>query len=418
MNEIEISSIFHEVMLIISYVVGVFFSIQIGKQNHIRPVVTALLILITTVFYLFFYYYFMSHANQWFELLRPGFPHLDKSVGMFGIILGLIISGILLRIPYPVLYKFSLPVLIIYAISNLGCLGGKCLETHAGFFHFDTYQYLFRNGSTLFAAILDDRSRVQTLFKIIPGIGVAATLYLFRNRFWNPSNILFTAFSSMLLIIFVNQFFIQPVAGNSVFNRLLGLNIFQWAIAMVTFLALIYVFINESNRDHRNPRKRIKSPSDYKILILYLIILLTAFHDSSWISKTNPSIFVIGFSFTTFLLILYFHKRIRLYAIRYATILIILLAGILFLQTRFFSPQNQNPDVLNNPSERRLDREQVINQGRIVQRTPIEKEDLQFVEFHRLGHESLTQYPVHTFSDEVVDKYTDHPIQRENLVVP
>lgn len=370
MNEIEISSIFHEVFLIISYLAGLFFSILVGMQNKVRPVVTALMILMATLFYLFFYHYFVSYAGEWHELLRAGFPHIDKSVGMTGIMFGLILSGLFLRVPLSVLYQFSFPVLIIYAISNLGCLGGNCTEVHSGFFHFDSYLHLFQNRSNLLTVVLQDLPRFQILFKIISGFGIAAVLYSFRDRFRNPSNIFLTALSAILLISFVNQIFMQPVSGNSVFSRLLGLNIFQWAILMATFLILTHVFNNESTRNHRNPRLRVKSPSAYRFLILYGSVLLIAFHDSDWISKTNPSLFFIGFSFSTFLLVLYFHQKIRLSAIRYATILIILIAGIFFLQSRFFNPENENPETLKDIPEKGLDKRQVILLKKIRQPFP------------------------------------------------
>jgi hypothetical protein len=199
----------------------------------------------------------------------------------------------------------------------------------------------------------------------------------------------------------------QPVSDNSVFTRLLGLNIFQWAILTVTFLILTHVFINESTRSHRNPRLRVKSPSGYRFLILYGSVLLIASHDSGWISKTNPSLFFIGFSITTFLLILYFHQKIRLSAIRYATMLIILIAGILFLQSGFFSLENENPEALKNIPEKGLDNRQVILQERIRQSAPDKKQTFHFIRSHRLGHESLNFSPIESFSDQIIDKYTD-----------
>jgi hypothetical protein len=414
MIEVEISSIFHELLLIISYLAGAVFSIHIGRKNNIHPVVTALLVLIATIFYLLFFNYFVSHSGNWFPELQSGFPHIDKSFGMAGIFFGMMIAGILLRIPHTILYKFSYPVLIVYGISNLGCLGGHCLEVHTGLFHLQDYQNFlgsFRIGTFLKTGLLADPSLLPILFKITAGFVALAVLYPFLDKFRNPRNLFIMVFASILLISYINQFFFIPDKNHPVFHRLLGMNIFQWAILMVTSLALIHVIIEESTRRYRNPRLRVKSPSYYKVLFLYVLVLFIAFHDSTYIAKTNPSIFIIGFSFTTIVMVLYFYERIRLSAIRYATILIILAAGFLFLQTRFFNPENDIPEFSNAIYEMVSGKREALGKDRITAKLPSEKKRYQFFESHQLGHESLTLSPIHSVADRVLGKYTDHSLE-------
>jgi hypothetical protein len=410
MIEIEISSIFHEIFLIISYVAGLISAVIVGRKNNIQPVATTLILLISTITYLFFFNYFILHAGNWYQILQSVFPHIDRSFGLVGVIFGLTFSGMLLRIPLSILYKFSIPILIIYGISNVGCLGGHCSDVHAGLFH--TRDYLnflasFRIGPFLKTGLLADPSRIPILFKILAGSISAVALYQYQDKFKNPGNIFFSVFSSLFLISFVNQFLIHPVTSYPVFNRLLGLNIFQWAILTVTSLVLIYIFTNESSRKHRSPKLRIKAPSKYKIFLLYVVVLYFAFQDSAYISNTSPSIFIIGFSFSTLLLVLYFHERIQLTAIRYATILIILIAGALFLQTSFFSPVKENKDNINRTSEKKGDNRNVKLGPGTIHSIPAGKDIPQIIESHQSGDKPISLSPLYSIAEVVPEKSSD-----------
>ncbi len=420
MIEIEISSIFHEVFLIISYVTGVISAIIVGRKNNIQPIITTLIILISTIFYLFFINFIVTHSGNWYLVLASGFPHIEKSFGLAGVIFGLILSGLLLRIPLSILYKFSFPILIIYGVSNLGCLGGHCNEVHTGLFHGRDYlNFLasFSIGNFLNKELLADASCLAILFKILAG-GISATsLFFFLKKFKNPRNIFLMVFSSIFLISFISQFLIHPTTSHPVFNRLLGLNIFQWAMLMILSLMMLKVLIDELLRDRRKPKLRIKSTSTYKIFILYTIILYVAFHDASYIINTNPSIFIMGFSFTTILMVLYFHQRIRNSAIRYATILIILTAGSLFLQTSFFSPGNQNQDIINRSPERRLDNQNVKREQDPFHTILVNNERPQFVKPSYMKHESLILSPLNSMSDVFSMEYSKNSSAKEEIGV-
>ena len=421
MIEIEISSIFHELFLILAYVAGVISAVMVGRKNNIQPVVTTLILLVSTISYLFFFNYFILHAGSWYHILRSGFPHIDRSVGLVGVIFGLIFSGLLLRIPLSILYKFSFPILIIYGISNVGCLGGHCSDVHAGLFHTQDYvNFLasFSIGPFLKKGLLADPSRIPIMFKIFTGFISVVVFYRYQDKLKNPRNIFFIVFASLFLMTFVNQFLIRPVIYYPVFNRLLGLNVFQWAILMVTFLMLIYIFTNESTRKYKSPKLRIKAPSKYKIFLLYVLVLYIAFHDSSYISNTNPSIFVIGFSFTTFLLVLYFHNKIRLTAVRYAAILIILLAGALFLQTSFFSPVKENKDTINWKSEETEDNRNVKLGPGTIHSIPAGKDRSPLIKFHQLGDEPIALFSLYSIADAVLEKSSDHSMGKPVLEDP
>jgi hypothetical protein len=372
------------------------------------------MLLIGTLSYLFFFNYFVLHSESWYPILQSGFPHVDKSFGLIGAIFGLYLCGMLLRIPLSILYKFSFPILIIYGISNLGCLGGHCGEVHTGLFHFQDYVTImvsFEIGRFLGTGLLSDQFSIPILFKIIAGFIAIATLYQFKDKFKNPRNIFLMVFSSIFLISFTNQFLIDPSVSHPVFDQLLGMNIFQWAIMIVTSLMLLTVFTNESNRKNRNPKLKIKQPSHYKIFSIYAIIFFIGFQDSSFISETNPAIFIIGFSFTTFFLILYFHKKIRLSAIRYPTIMILLAAGILFLQTGFFNPKFGDSDYSRRNLENKTKNGGADSLREIHISSPVDHKNLPYINSHQLGHQSLTFSPINTFADIIVEKYTDHTLE-------
>jgi hypothetical protein len=336
MNFMEISGIFHLIALLLSYLFGVTSAILTGKKNNIHPSVTLLLILICTLCYIFFSELFISHAGKWHSLLQTGFPHIDRTVGLAGIVAGLFLSGLLLRIPVSIIHKFSLPVLMVYAISNFGCLGGHCGEIPKNVPGFqelatpDFWLYL-QKGSLI--NYLD----FAVLLKIAGGLAVAGFIYSFRNKIKNPKNLSLVVLSVILSMGFINLF---SVPSNAVFNRLMGMNIFQWAILVSNSLLLISVFTNESVTTKRFPRLKIKPPPNTIMISIYLMIFFLVFPDASFLSDTNLQLFIIGFSLTTVFLVYYIHTRIQPYVIRYTTIVVLLGVGMVFLQANIPTTQN------------------------------------------------------------------------------
>lgn len=417
MNEIEISSIFHEVFLIFSYFAGLISSIIVGRKNNVHPSVTTLMLLICTFSYLFFSDFFMTHSENWYQVIQSGFPHIEKSFGLIGVVLGLFVSGMLLRIPLSIVYKFSFPILIVYGVSNLGCIGGHCRDVHTGLFQFRDYLNgiaSFEIGHFWWSGQLIDRINIPILFKIMAGFITITTIYQFQDKFKNPKNVFLMVFSSIFFITFINQFLIDPVISYPVFDRLLGMNIFQWAIFIVTSFTLMSVISNEFSRKHRCPKLMIKLPSNYMIFSIYAVIFIITFRDSSFISKTNPAIFIIGFSITTLFLIIYFHKKIQLSAIRYTTIVVLLAVGLLFLQMSIFNPEYGNPEDLSGKDEKKVENQNIESFKRINNYTIPDSRGLQFVKSHLLGHQSLTLSPINSFTDIVVEKYADYTTKKSN----
>jgi hypothetical protein len=311
-----------------------------GRKNNIHPSVTLLLILICTLFYIFFSELFISRAGRWHSILQAGFPHIERTVGLAGIVAGLFLSGLLLRIPVTVIHKFSLPLLMVYAFSNLGCLGGHCSEINENTFGFQElaafdFQQFVQKG------LLASYSNFAVLLKITGGLAAAGLIYSYRNRIKNPKNLSLIVLSAILCMGFINLF---SAPSNSLFNRLIGMNIFQWAILVSNSLLLISAFTSESITKKRFPKLKIKPPPNATMISIYLMIFFLVFPDSSFLSDMNLQLFIIGFSLTTVFLIYYFHTRIQPYVFRYTTIVVLLGMGMLFLQANIPTAQNASGD--------------------------------------------------------------------------
>ncbi|MBS0001420.1 MAG: hypothetical protein KFF73_20710 [Cyclobacteriaceae bacterium] len=353
MNNIEISGIFHDIFLIIAYLTGVTSAILTGKKNNIHPSVTLILILMCTLSYIFFAEYFISHSGTWHQTLQSGFQHIDRTFGLAGIVFGLCLSSLLLRIPVTVLYKFSFPMLIIYAVSNLGCLGGHCTEVQTGFFDFQVLA-TFNAWQFLQNGLMADHFSIPIIFKSLGGFITVALIYQFRGKFKNPRNISMLVFSAVLWMSFINLFFAFGSSASFMSDRLLGMNLFQWAILMINSLLMMFVFANESATKKRFPKLKIKQPPNYMIFSIYLVIFFIAFRDSWFLSDSNLQIFTIGFSLTTVFLIYYFHTSLQPSLVRYATIVVLLFVGSVYLQASIIAPQNTSGDDFSRISENNL----------------------------------------------------------------
>ena len=334
MDNFEISGIFHVIILFVSYLFGITSTILIGKKNSIHPSVTFMLILVCTLSYIFFSELFISHAGNWYPILQLGFPHIDRTAGIAGIISGLLLSGWLLRIPVSVLYKFSFPVLIIFAISNLGCLAGDCAAINGSNFSLQEISLaaiwlLWHPG--LIISHIDP----AVIPNIIGGFTAVILVYGFMGKIKNPANMALVTLSAILWSVFISLF---SIPSDSIFNRLMGLNIFQWAILASNSLLLLSVIANESVTLKRCPKRKIKPTPNFILISIYLIIFFLVFPDSSFLSDTNLQIFIIGFSLTTVFLVYYIHTSIQPSMIRYATIIVLLGVGTLFLQANFPAP--------------------------------------------------------------------------------
>jgi len=410
MNEIEISGIFHEIVLVIAYLSGVIVSIITGRKNHIHPSVTFLMILICTLSFLLFAYYSRFLLGTYYPILLSGFPHINKSFGLLGITVGLFLSGIFLRIPNTVLYKFSLPFLIIYVINNLGCLSGHCMQVEERILHFpDSINLLASIGLSqiLDTIIFTGQFDYSSLLRSILGLIAIIAIYPIRKNFNNPRNLFLLVLSSLLSISFIVQFFTYTNSPSALFDSLLGLNVFQWGILMVNSLVLFTLIANEYTGRRKFPRLKIKLPSNFVLFSIYLTIFIITFRDSSFLSDTNPNLFIIGFSLTTLFLMYYFHKKIRLSYMKYTYLFILLGVGVLFFQARFFTPE----DNIQKDPLRMMEKKPVDSNSAMISKPYLYHQQnlkqLQFIRSHQLGHRSLSLSTLNSFTDLSLLKYMD-----------
>jgi hypothetical protein len=308
------------------------------------------------------------------------------------------------------LYKFSFPVLVIYVISNLGCLGGHCASVNTWFLQIpDSINVLatFNHQEFFQSVSITDQFNQSSSWRIIFGLIAVITIFPYRNKFKNPQNLFLLVLSVLFVISFICQFQTPEGPSFSLYDRLLGLNIFQWAIVTVNTLIWMILITNEFIRSVRNPRRKIKSPSSYTLLAIYLTIFAFSFRDSSFLTDANLNILAIGFVLTTISLIYYFHKKIRFSFIRYTSILLLLFTSLVFFQAKLYRPE----DTKQKDLQKRIINYKTQNgqeRTRIVYPSPnMELKQLQFVRFHQLGHKSLTLSTLNTYSDISKVRYTE-----------
>ncbi len=413
MNEFEISSIFHEIVLMLAYISGIFVSIRISRKNNVHPSLTFLLILICTLFFLLFSSLFKIHYNLLYLVLVTDLPHIDKTIGILGVVFGLFLSGVLLKIPSNIVHKFSFPFLVIYGISNLGCIAHHNPEMNsvitpltAGLYS-STELYFSRY---LFHDLFKNQMELSVLIRITGGFLAIGIIYYLKDKFTNSFNLCLTTVFFIFLVNFISHFFIASKQILPIYDRLLGMTIFQWAFLLFNVLIMLRVASNETTNHAKQPRLKIKLPSGILVFIIYVAIAIIAVQETSFLSKTKPTIFILGFSLTTIFLVYYFYYKIQRSVLRYSTVVILIVIGTLFLQVRLFDQNEKFPDSATIP-KKQINTDQSDFSDKIEPVRISKVKNLPNIKIYHLSDDSLKFSSINSFVENSPLKLPDQYIR-------
>lgn len=338
---LEVSAIFHDFFFLSAFLLGILIAFILSILERVPVALTSLLILAATICYIscsgLTRAYFSTNNSELLEI----FPHFDKTIGLTGIVAVIIISGKLLRIPVRLLQKLPLVLLIIITTSKLGCIAGSCLD-------YKTYQSgsyeLIHLASVKSLPSLQEiisylYSHMTLTTQLIVGFfGLGWTIYLI-NKFRRPWNLLLLTIFILLSNVFISLFYVKPFSSPLFSQRILGMDLIQWALLLINMLIGAYIIASESNRLVKYPKLKIKVPSYYFVFIFYISLTLITLKVSDLFSRTDPFIFLSIFMLTTFLLIIYLYNKIQQILVRYSVVVIILIAGVMFIQAKLITPK-------------------------------------------------------------------------------
>jgi amino acid transporter len=126
----------------------------------------------------------------------------------------------------------------------------------------------------------------------------------------------------------------------------MGLNVVQWGLVLTGVLLSAYIMSKEMYTSRRRKEVLKRAPSEYHLLLFFLILTIVSFQATAIFSSFEIKILLIGYIISTIFMVSYFLRRVEKYYLRYGTVSIILLTCILFLHANILkSDPNENMET-------------------------------------------------------------------------
>jgi len=195
----------------------------------------------------------------------------------------------------------------------------------------------------------------NTIFlELVIAILVTLSYLLFTRKLKHPGNRFFFTLLMLMILFFISLFKINPPALPALNDRLMGLNVVQWGLVLAGFLLSAYIISQEMSTSKRKKEILKKAPAEYRLLTIFLFLILFSYQATSLFRDSEIKILIIGYFITAGFMVSYFLRKVEKHYLRYGTVSIILLACILYIYSDFSdsgSRKLNDFDHINTPQK-------------------------------------------------------------------
>ena len=332
-----------ELLYIVIYVGALIVGIISSQKLRIHPVLTVLLLLTAITAYLGVTTMAGKYL-QGFILHEMKYHNFIVLLGVLGAILAIRVLKSLFRIPFAIIHHQLIWIYLLFIIHQFQ----MHLGTNQGFSYL-IYSYPISNisGMVQFGAVKQTASLVPDIFtrsllfyETITAILAMLIYVYFQPRLHRSSNAYSLALLSFLLLFFISLFGINPAGYPALSERLLGLNLVQWGVALICVLLLAHI-LSELIDAHRPKREVLKkAPPEHRLLITYLILTFISIQITVLYNPYTLKILILGFFVTSIFMVFHFIKTVHKNYLKYGTVSIILMVCMLFLYASYSESRN------------------------------------------------------------------------------
>jgi len=386
-------------------IAGIYFS----HKRKIQPILTLLLILSSTIIYLIISNILQLSIQQYSleEGVSSGSVIL---IGIFSVLVFIRPLQKLFRIPTTVIHNLLIILLVFFSFFKVN----EFLNSNPYFSFFilnvpvtDGIGSLSISTIQLSASLIPELINKNMIFiELLIAIFVTVTYVYFTAKLSFPGNRLLFSILMLMVLFFISLFTVNPRELPVFSDRLIGLNVVQWGLVLTGVLLAAYIMSKEMYTSRRIKEVLKRAPSEYQLLLFFLILTIISFQALSIFSNFEIKILLNGYLISTIFMVSYFLRRVEKYYLRYGTVSIILLTCILFIHANLVqSDQNEmhefnieTPQILNDHSFI-IDKDNIQSKSNFTETASLVMDDLKDSNYLISSSSQIS-----TFGDLMIDR--------------